>query len=186
MSKIARQFIRKIPKTDLHVHLDGSLRIGSLIEMAKREQVELPSYEESGLNELVFKDRYKNLGEYLSCFTYTVGVLQTEEHLERAAFELAEDAHEEGVRYMEVRFAPQLHINHSTETAAIVQAVNRGLHRAKRHLNASIGENDLAFEYGIILCALRCFTRHMSPYYNRLINRCGSSRKRLILSLIHI
>ena len=60
MVKISEQFIRKIPKTDLHLHLDGSLRLPSLIEMAEADGIELPSYEEQGLNELVFKERYAN------------------------------------------------------------------------------------------------------------------------------
>ena len=178
MSKITEQFIRGIPKTDLHLHLDGSLRLATLIEMAKAEHLKLPSYEETGLNELVFKDRYANLGEYLAGFAYTVGVLQTQENLERAAFELAEDSHTEGVRYIEVRFAPQLHISHATEISAIVKAVNRGLEKAKKHLNASISENDMPFEYGIILCAMRRFNRHMSPYYEQLINRAGKTNLR--------
>jgi len=179
MSKINEQFIRKIPKTDLHVHLDGSLRLSTLIEMANAGSIRLPSYEETGLNELVFKDRYNNLGEYLSGFTYTVAALQTIENLERAAYELAEDAYREGVRYMEVRFAPQLHITHATETETIVEAVNRGLDRARRHLNpSSLGENEIPFEYGIILCALRRFNRRMSPYYDRIIRRAGQTRLR--------
>lgn len=182
MAKIPEQFIQKIPKTDLHLHLDGSLRLRTLIEMAKAGRVELPSYEEAGLYELVFKDRYANLGEYLSGFAYTVGVLQTHENLERAAFELSEDAHAEGVRYIEVRFAPQLHIARSTEIAGIVAAVNRGLDRAKQHLNASIPEHDMPFEYGIILCAMRRFSRTMSPYYERLFARAGKTGPRYIFA----
>ena len=178
MSKITEKFIRKIPKTDLHLHLDGSLRLPTLIEMAKDSNLELPSYEEDGLNELIFKDRYANLGEYLAGFTYTVGVLQTLENLERAAFELAEDSYAEGVRYIEVRFAPQLHVTHATEIGTIVHAVFQGLERAKKHLNASISEGDLAFEYGIILSAMRRFNRTMSPYYERLINRAGKTNIR--------
>ncbi|VGO13740.1 Adenosine deaminase [Pontiella desulfatans] len=178
MSKITEQFIRKIPKTDLHLHLDGSLRLQSLIEMAKAGKVGLPSYEEAGLNELVFKERYANLGEYLAGFAYTVGVLQNHENLERAAFELAEDSHAEGVRYIEVRFAPQLHITHGTEIGDVVRAVCRGLGRAKQHLNASVAENDMPFECGVILCAMRRFNRQMSPYYDRLINRVGKTNIR--------
>jgi len=178
MSKITEQFIQKIPKTDLHLHLDGSLRLPSLIEMAKAENIELPSYDESGLNELVFKESYANLGEYLSGFAHTVAVLQTHEHLERAAYELAEDSYNEGVRYIEVRFAPQLHVTHMTEIPGIVEAVNRGLEQAKRHLNASVPEHDLPFEYGIILCAMRRFNRQMSPYYDRIISRAGTSNIR--------
>ena len=178
MSKITDQFIQKIPKTDLHLHLDGSLRLGSLIEMARASGVALPSYEEDGLNELVFKPRYANLGEYLAGFRFTVAALQHHEHLERAAFELAEDSYNEGVRYIEVRFAPQLHITHATETAGIVRAVNRGLERARRQFNASLPENDLPFTCGIILCAMRRFNRQMSPYYERLLSRAGTTNLR--------
>ncbi|MCK5676339.1 MAG: adenosine deaminase family protein [Verrucomicrobia bacterium] len=178
MPKITEQFIRKIPKTDLHLHLDGSLRLSSLIEMAKSVGIKLPSYEEAGLNELVFKGRYADLGEYLAGFAYTVGVLQTLENLERAAFELAEDSHAEGVRYIEVRFAPQLHVTHATEIGSVVRAVFRGLEKAKKHLNARIDEPDMPFEYGIILCAMRRFNRQMSPYYERLLKRGQNSTLR--------
>jgi len=178
MPKFTEQFIRKIPKTDLHLHLDGSLRLPTLIEMAKEQRVGLPSYEEAGLNELVFKKRYANLGEYLAGFAYTVGVLQTLENLERAAFELAEDSHKEGVRYIEVRFAPQLHVTHSTEIGNIVRAVFQGLEKAKKHLNATVSKKDMSFEYGIILCAMRRFNRSMSAYYERLLNRGKSSSLR--------
>lgn len=178
MPKFTEQFIREIPKTDLHLHLDGSLRLPTLIEMAKAGGIKLPSCEEAGLNELVFKERYANLGEYLAGFAYTVGVLQTPENLERAAFELAEDAYAEGVRYIEVRFAPQLHVVHSTEIGRIVRAVFQGLEKAKKQLNALVSADDMPFEYGIILCAMRRFTRQMSPYYERLLNRGRTSSLR--------
>ncbi len=178
MSKITEQFIRKIPKTDLHLHLDGSLRLPTLIEMSREQRMELPSYEEDGLNELVFKKRYANLGEYLAGFAYTVGALQTPENLERAAFELAEDSFNEGVRYIEVRFAPQLHVTHTTEIGNRVRAVFQGLEKAKKHFNSSIADNDMPFEYGIILCAMRRFNRQMSPYYERIIARAGKTNVR--------
>ncbi|HEY5621456.1 MAG TPA: adenosine deaminase family protein [Pontiella sp.] len=174
MPKITEQFIRKIPKTDLHLHLDGSLRLSTLIEMAKATDLELPSYEEAGLKELVFKNRYADLAEYLSGFAYTVAVLQSHENLERAAFELAVDCHAEGVRYIEVRFAPQLHVTHATEIGDIVRAVFKGLETAKKQLNTSLPASDMPFEYGIILCAMRRFSRQMSPYYERLLNRSST------------
>ena len=140
--------------------------------------MELPSYEESGLNELVFKERYADLTEYLAGFRYTVGVLQSLENLERAAFELAEDAHAEGVRYIEVRFAPQLHVTHTTEMEGVVRAVYNGLEKAKQDLNTSLADHDMPFEFGIILCALRRFNRHMSPYYERVLSRGRGSTHR--------
>jgi len=70
-----RELIRRLPKTDLHVHLDGSLRLTSLIELARERKVPLPSETSEGLQALVFRSRYANLAEYLEGFRYTVAVL---------------------------------------------------------------------------------------------------------------
>ena len=110
-------FIRAIPKTDLHVHLDGSLRLPTLIELARERRVALPSQTEEGLNELVFKPAYRDLEEYLQGFAWTLRVMQDAEGLERTARELALDNWAEGVRYLEVRFAPQLHMSHDLDFA---------------------------------------------------------------------
>jgi adenosine deaminase len=168
---IPTEFIRRIPKTDLHVHLDGSLRIPTLIELARRQRVKLPSYTEDGLRRLVFKDKYANLPEYLKGFAYTCAVMQDAESLERIAFELAEDNLAEGVRYIEVRYAPQLHINDRLVMEQVVRAVCRGLERAQRRHNQSrtvrTGD-DVPFHFGIIVCALRFIVPQMSQYYRRL------------------
>lgn len=170
---ITSDFIRRIPKTDLHLHLDGSLRVPTLIELAREQGVELPSYEEAGLREQVFKERYADLPDYLRGFAYTCAVLRTPEALERTAFELAEDNLAEGVRYIEVRFAPQLHSDHALPAREVLAAVARGLDRAKRAHNLSPAVrqgSDLPFEYGIIVCALRSFNARMSAYYRRLLD----------------
>src|SRR5882724_12395401 len=167
------EFLRRIPKTDLHLHLDGSLRIPTLIELAKRHRVKLPSHTEDGLRRLVFKDQYANLPEYLQGFAYTCAVMQNTESLERIAFELAEDNLAEGVRYIEVRYAPQLHINDSQNMEDVVAAVCRGLGRAQKRHNLSKAVRtgaDVPFHFGIILCALRFIVPQMSPYYRRLFD----------------
>jgi adenosine deaminase len=130
--QISPEFIRQIPKTDLHLHLDGSLRMGTLIELAQAGGVKLPSYTEEGLRELVFKPQYADLREYLRGFAYTCSVLRTRENLERVAFELAEDNLREGVCYMEVRFAPQLHVHDGLSMEETVGSVVAGLQRAQR------------------------------------------------------
>jgi adenosine deaminase len=171
-SEITLEFLRELPKTDLHVHLDGSVRIGTLIELAREYHVDLPSYSESGLRETVFKDRYKNLSEYLQGFTYTVAVMQSEAALERVAYELARDNQEEGVRYLEVRFAPQLHMHRHLTAIQVLKAVNRGLERAREELNSGTPVSSGAeppFEYGIICCAMRMFRPGFSEYYNDLL-----------------
>lgn len=166
-------FLKAIPKTDLHLHLDGSLRLPTLIELAKERNVTLPSYTSEGLLELVFKENYRDLPDYLHGFAYTCAVMTDEEALERVAFELAEDCLAEGVSYIEVRFAPQLHIRRDLDTARVIAAVDRGLDRAKRdHDNSEAVKNGdaLPFHYGIITCAMRMFTKGFAPYFEKLLS----------------
>lgn len=166
------EFIERIPKTDIHLHLDGSLRIPTLIELARTENVDLPSFDEAGLRETVFKSKYANLPEYLKGFQYTCAVLQSAENLERVACELAEDNLAEGVRYIEVRFAPQLHISDALNGKDVMRAVCAGLDRAKKEHNQSdpvVNGHDLPFEFGVIVCALRSFNEHFGAYYAGLL-----------------
>jgi adenosine deaminase len=166
--QITPAFIQAIPKSDLHLHLDGSLRLSTLIELSREAKIKLPSYSEAGLRRLVFKDAYKNLPEYLHGFMYTCGVMQDLENLTRIAQELVEDNAAEGVRYIEVRFAPQLHVTGENAVRDIVRAVAAGLAAGAKAHNASkavkSGE-DIPFHFGMILCAMRRFKKGMSPYY---------------------
>src|SRR5580693_8760409 len=102
--------IEKLPKTDLHVHLDGSLRLKTILELAEKQRVELPAHDEDGLRKLMnLGQNCGSLVEYLKAFDVTLRVMQKEDALERIAYELAEDAARENVRYMEVRYSPMLH-----------------------------------------------------------------------------
>jgi len=165
MTRYPDAFIRAIPKTDLHVHLDGSLRLRTLIELARERRVALPSETEEGLNELVFKATYRDLDEYLQGFVWTLRVMQDTAGLERTAYELAMDNWAEGVRYLEVRFAPQLHMSEDLGFAAVMTAVDRGLRRARAEVNRGLPDDEPPFDYGIIVCAMRFFTGGFSRYY---------------------
>jgi adenosine deaminase len=170
--KITSEFLRRIPKSDLHLHLDGSLRLDTLIALARRAKVKLPSYSESGMRRLVFKEAYKDLPEYLHGFAYTCAVMQSADNLERVSAELVEDNIAEGVRYIEVRFAPQLHVGAKLSTADAVRAVARGLEAAAKAHNRSraVREGkDLPFHFGIVVCAMRRFKRGMSSYFADLL-----------------
>ena len=96
---VTDEFIKAIPKTDLHLHLDGSLRLSTLIELARAQGVKLPSYEEAGLQETVFKSSYDSLKEYLRGFMFTTAVLQDAESIERVACELAEAVERMGLSH---------------------------------------------------------------------------------------
>jgi adenosine deaminase len=169
---IHRELIRALPKSDLHLHLDGSLRLSTLIELAREHDVTLPSYTEEGLLRRVFKKSCRNLNEYLRGFAYTVGVLQSAEALERAAYELARDNQAEGVRYIEVRFAPQLHTSGGLTLEQALRAVHRGLARATNAFNrraAVAAGAEPAFHCGIIVCAMRYFDEGYSKNLGRFI-----------------
>lgn len=186
MKKIPAEFLQRIPKADLHVHLDGSLRLSTLIELAQKEGVELPAYTEKELRRQVFKDKYNSLVEYLKGFSYTGAVMQNAENIERVAYELGQDAIAEGVRYMEVRFAPQLHANDRLTAQDACRAVVRGLERAQKEHNASEAvkkEGDLEFHFGVIACAMRNFNQFMSPYYAMLIKALSQSSKSEIFGI---
>ncbi len=175
MTSYSEGFIRAIPKTDLHVHLDGSLRLSTLIELAAERKVRLPSSTEDGMNSLVFKESYRDLNEYLQGFTWTLRVLQDSEALERAACELAVDNAAEGVRYLEVRFAPQLHMSEQFPFEAVMAAVDRGLRRARAEINRAMAADEPPFDYGIIVCAMRFFSAGFSSYYANLVRLLSHS-----------
>ncbi len=186
MPNIPDALIRALPKTDLHLHLDGSLRETTIIELARQQGVVLPSYTVEGLNALVFKPTYANLGEYLTGFAYTGAVLQDAESLERAARELAEDNIAEGVRYIEVRFAPQLHMHQGMSFDEVMLAVNRGLAAAMADHERSDAvrvQGEPPFRYGIIVCALRMFTAGFSAWYSQLLSLFENTPVRQIYSM---
>lgn len=163
--------IRKIPKNDLHVHLDGSVRLETIIEFSKKENLKLPSFTVDGLNEMVFKERYSSLEEYLTTFGYSCSVMQKPEYLEQIAYEFAQDNQREGVRYVEVRFAPQLHINNDMNMETVLKSVNSGIERAQKEFNEKPeikNGTEPPFYYGIIVCAMRNFGP-WSGYYDGFI-----------------
>ena len=172
-----REIIKQLPKTDLHVHLDGSIRLETLIEISKRENLDLPSFTVEGLEEILFKSHYESLEEYLSTFAYSCAVMQKPEYLEQIAYEFARDNQNEGVRYVEVRFAPQLLINQNQNMETVLEHVNKGLLKAQQKFNqrpdVRCGQTP-PFYYGLIACAMRNFGP-VSTYYKTMIDLLAHS-----------
>lgn len=136
-----------MPKTDLHCHLDGSLRAETILDLARKDGVDLPANTPAEVRALLHAGELcDDLVHYLKAFDYSCRVLQTEESLERVAFELAEDAARENVRYLEVRYAPILHTQKGMRLDQIVQAVLDGLKRAERAYD---------IRTGLIICGIR-------------------------------
>jgi adenosine deaminase len=152
--ELSLEFIEKLPKTDLHCHLDGSLRLDTILDLARKQHVKLPTFDRGELYNLLYAgEKCASLEDYLKAFDITLSVMQTEESLERTAFELAEDAWKENVRYLEVRYSPLLHTREGLRPAVVVEAVMRGLRAAKRQYG---------IRYGVILCAIRSLSSESS------------------------
>lgn len=182
-----KSFINEIPKSDVHVHLGGSVRVSTLIDLSKEMGLELPAYTEKELNKILFKDKYENLQEYLAPFKYTEAVMARPKNLERIAYEFAWDNINEGVCYVEVRFAPQNYVNeHIKSIEDVFKYVNNGLNRAKKEYNKSEkvkSEKKISFEYGIIACAIRSISKGISPYFDMFLNVHKYSTKKRVAAL---
>lgn len=144
---IPLETIEKLPKTDLHVHLDGSLRLSTILELADKGRIELPAHDEDGLRKAMnLGQNCGSLVEYLKAFDVTLRVLQTAESLTRTAYELAEDEARENVRYMEVRYSPMLHTRRGLKLTTVVEAVLEGLRAA---------QDKYGIESNVIICGIR-------------------------------
>ena len=115
--------ILRIPKTDLHLHLDGSIRLSTIAELGSARRHLAACYTAEGLDELVFKSHYRNLEEYLTTFGYSCAVMQNPENIERIAYELAIDNQREGVRYIEVRRTTAPYNKHM-DMGRVLESVN--------------------------------------------------------------
>jgi adenosine deaminase len=144
---VTEEMIRRLPKVELHDHLDGGLRPATIVELARKHRVELPTQDPTELAAWFHRgaDR-KSLPLYLEGFRLALAVLQTEEALERAAFEALEDRAEDNIVYVELRFAPVLCTAGGLNLETVVRSVLSGLEQGKRKTGV---------EYGLILCAMR-------------------------------
>lgn len=140
-------FIKSLPKAELHCHLDGSLRPSTILELAKIQGVNLPADNTAELSKLLAAGKnFTSLVDYLKPFDITTSVLQTANSLRRATWELAEDCAAENIKYLEIRFAPILHVNKGLTLVDVVNAVVQGKEKA---------EKDFDIRIGIIICSIR-------------------------------
>jgi adenosine deaminase len=141
-----RDRIHAMPKTDLHVHLDGSLRPSTIVELADEHGIALPATDPEALGEYMFVKDARNLEDYLARFGVTLSVMQHSEAIERIAYELCEDAAAENVRYMEIRYSPILLTGEGLPLPETVEAPLRGMRRAR---------DELGIDSSLIICGIR-------------------------------
>lgn len=126
----------KLPKVELHLHLDGSVRISTVCELLNITNLEAQ-------NKMIVDNNVKSLTDYLSKFDLPLKVLQTKDNIKRVVKELLEDLKKENVIYAEIRFAPMLHVNLGLTYEEIVESV----------VEAKNEVNDIKCNF--ILCCMR-------------------------------
>jgi adenosine deaminase len=123
---------KNLPKIELHCHLDGSVRPSTVIDLANKNNINIPSQNEADIRDMMIAPKdCTSLDEYLKRFDLPGLIMQDKESLERIAFELMEDAFNENIVYIEIRFAPLLHINNGLNVKQVIESVLKGIKKAE-------------------------------------------------------
>src|SRR6476469_7279027 len=155
---LTRELLVRLPKAELHVHLDSALRPATMVELALAAQCDLPTTEPDALRRFMLVDNAGSLEDYLARFEYTIPLLQTPEHIERVADEMVEDAARDGLRYLEVRYCPKLSTRGGLTMEQALEAELRGLARGER-------------DFGVVTRVINCSLRHYAPETSLAIAR---------------
>ena len=143
--RLSKEALRRWPKAELHVHLDGALRPATMLDLAREQGIRLPADTPEALAKAMLVRHAQNLEEYLQKYVITLSVLQTRAALERVAYEFVVDVAAENVRYVEVRYSPLLHRPALTLSEAI-EAPLAGIRRAEAETGTKVG---------LIVCGIR-------------------------------
>jgi adenosine deaminase len=157
---LTRELIARLPKAELHTHLDGCLRPATMIDLARRSRVTLPTSDPDALRRFMVVNDAASLEDYLRRFEFTIPLLQTPEAIERVAYETVEDAAADNVRYLEVRYCPELSRREGLTLEQVLDAELRGLAQGER-------------DFGVVSRVINCSLRHYEPAVSAEIAACS-------------
>lgn len=142
LSQQLDEFLTRMPKVELHLHLEGTITPRTLIELAERNGVSLPATDEAGVAALF---RYRDFGEFLSVFMSLVRAIACGEDFERLAYELGCDLAIQSVRYAEVMISPMQYLKRGLDLREVIEGCMAGFAQVERETGTVIR---LALDYG--------------------------------------
>lgn len=131
-----RSILKQIPKVELHCHIDGSLRVDTVYELMKKDNILKNDANIDDLKkQLMVNNDCKDLREYLNKFEIPINLMKNTKNIERIVYELLEDSSKENVLYSELRFCPLLHKTKDNSLHEIIESAIEGINRAKKDFN---------------------------------------------------
>ena len=137
------EFIEKIPKAELHVHIEGTFEPELMFEIAQRNQISIPY---KSVEEIRNAYEFSNLQDFLDIYYAGAGVLQTERDFYDLTWHYLKKSHEQHVRLTEIFFDPQTHTERGIHFDIVVNGITKAL---------KDGKDKLGIESQLIMCFLR-------------------------------
>ncbi|WP_086349625.1 adenosine deaminase [Candidatus Enterococcus clewellii] len=141
-----KEIVIKLPKIELHCHLDGSVSVETLLKISRNQSFSSQEDSEQLRKAVTAPKDCRNLKDYLTCFDVILTYLQTETALEMATLDVIAQAARDGISYIELRFAPTQHLEQGLSLTQVVTAVLKGL---------NAGEKRYGVKSNAILCGMR-------------------------------
>jgi adenosine deaminase len=163
MNKTDLEKIKKIPKVDLHRHLDGSVRVETLRDAALKHNFKLPATDLKELKKFVqVSPECSSLTEFLKAFEFFYDFLKFPDVVERIAFENCEDAKKENIEYVELRFAPPLQATQNFSEEEVLKCAISGIKE---------GMKNFGIKAGLILCVYRSLSEEQNWITTKLAEK---------------
>ncbi|WPC40574.1 adenosine deaminase [Clostridium sp. JS66] len=155
------KIIKNLPKVDLHCHLDGSLRPQTIIDIAVKENIDIPTKELKEFEKYVkVFGECNSLKDYLDKFELPIKVMQNKKNIYRITSELLEDVSKNNVKYIEIRFAPFNHIQKGLKAEEVIEAVIEAMGDGRK-------------KYGVMSNLILCAMRHESVESSKRLVEIG-------------
>lgn len=153
---ISRDVIQKLPKLELHRHLDGAVKPEVIFSLARKSNIDLPVDNLKELKRYYRITKKTSVEEIMKKFDIVISLMQTPENLQTIAYEQVRDLHDDNIVYAEVRFAPQYHIKQGLDMVQVIENVLIGMRKGYK-------------EFGVMTNLIICIGRETESEFGEKV-----------------